>query len=267
MNATDPHGDSMLASVTGGAAARRKLAFDLGVDPNTSFPPLADRAQARRHGERSRRDLGQCRHELCGRTSGLCHRCDRHGDSGSRDAARQNAGGPRKGRARRCSLRWAYRRATMDAFYANPNLSPTDKTRHRQGHGESWVASAGRELYHRRRSERRLDRDGLFLPTSGHADPAICQEDLPPCASFVRVGGAPMLQTAQWNRQHSARRLSQLERTSRRDCGRRPRRRRTRGSPETRARPPPLSSAALGWKVVPKAGARLGTYPQLAGWN
>ena len=25
--------------------------------------------------------------------------------------------------------------------------------------------------------------------------------------------------------------------------------------------------SALGWKVVPKAGARLGTYPQLAGWN
>jgi hypothetical protein len=25
--------------------------------------------------------------------------------------------------------------------------------------------------------------------------------------------------------------------------------------------------SALGWKVVPKVGARLGTYPQLAGWN
>ena len=42
MNATDPHGDSMIASVTGGASARRKLAFNLGVDPNTTFPPLAD---------------------------------------------------------------------------------------------------------------------------------------------------------------------------------------------------------------------------------
>jgi hypothetical protein len=25
--------------------------------------------------------------------------------------------------------------------------------------------------------------------------------------------------------------------------------------------------SALGWRVVPKASARLGTYPQLAGWN
>ena len=42
MKATDPHKETILASVTGGATARRKLAFDLGVDPNTSFPPLGD---------------------------------------------------------------------------------------------------------------------------------------------------------------------------------------------------------------------------------
>jgi hypothetical protein len=42
MNATDPRQDSVLASVTGGATARRKLAFNLGVDPYTSFPPLEE---------------------------------------------------------------------------------------------------------------------------------------------------------------------------------------------------------------------------------
>src|SRR6186997_3153803 len=42
MSATDPHKESVLASVTGGATARRKLAFNLGVDPNTTFPPLND---------------------------------------------------------------------------------------------------------------------------------------------------------------------------------------------------------------------------------
>src|SRR4026208_1194094 len=42
MNGPDPHGDRIIASVTGGASARRKQAFNLGVDPNTSFPPLAD---------------------------------------------------------------------------------------------------------------------------------------------------------------------------------------------------------------------------------
>jgi len=41
MNAHDPHKDGILASVTGASTARRKLAFGLGVDPNTSFPPLS----------------------------------------------------------------------------------------------------------------------------------------------------------------------------------------------------------------------------------
>jgi hypothetical protein len=40
MKATDPHKEGVLASVTGGSTARRKFAFDLGVDPNTSFAPL-----------------------------------------------------------------------------------------------------------------------------------------------------------------------------------------------------------------------------------
>ena len=40
MSATDPHKEGALASITGGSTARRKLAFDLGVDPNTSFAPL-----------------------------------------------------------------------------------------------------------------------------------------------------------------------------------------------------------------------------------
>ncbi len=94
MNATDPHGDSMIASVTGGASARRKQAFNLGVDPNTTFPPLADRVEARRDRERLRRDLGQCRHEFRRGARGLCHRRDRHRGPGPRDAPRQDAGRP-----------------------------------------------------------------------------------------------------------------------------------------------------------------------------
>src|SRR5262249_57808943 len=40
IKATDPHKEGVLASVTGGSTARRKFAFNLGVDPNTSFAPL-----------------------------------------------------------------------------------------------------------------------------------------------------------------------------------------------------------------------------------
>jgi hypothetical protein len=40
MEATDPRKEGIIASVTGGAEARRKLAYDLNVDPYTSFKPL-----------------------------------------------------------------------------------------------------------------------------------------------------------------------------------------------------------------------------------
>src|SRR5262249_6331831 len=42
LNAHDPHKDGMIASVTGASAARRKLAFGLGVDPNPSCRPLSN---------------------------------------------------------------------------------------------------------------------------------------------------------------------------------------------------------------------------------
>ena len=40
MSATDPNREGTVASLTGGSKARRKLAFDLGVDPYTTFEPL-----------------------------------------------------------------------------------------------------------------------------------------------------------------------------------------------------------------------------------
>jgi hypothetical protein len=39
MAATDPNKEKLIPSLTGGATARRKLSYDFGVDPNTSFPP------------------------------------------------------------------------------------------------------------------------------------------------------------------------------------------------------------------------------------
>jgi hypothetical protein len=40
MSATDPNREGTVASLTGGSKARRKLAYDLGVDPYTTFEPL-----------------------------------------------------------------------------------------------------------------------------------------------------------------------------------------------------------------------------------
>ncbi len=110
MNATDPHGDSMLASVTGGAAARRKLAFDLGVDPNTSFPPLADElkrvATASALGETSA-NIGM---SFVAGPAGFAI-----GATGTATRFARCCATKRRRTSRRkgapCSLRWAYRRA------------------------------------------------------------------------------------------------------------------------------------------------------------
>jgi hypothetical protein len=40
MAATDPNREGTVTSLTGGSKARRKLAFDAGVDPYTTFEPL-----------------------------------------------------------------------------------------------------------------------------------------------------------------------------------------------------------------------------------
>ena len=97
MNATDPHGDSMIASVTGGASARRKHAFNLGVDPNTTFPPLADQlkrvATASAFGETSA-NVGM---SFVAGPAGFAIGATGTAGSGPRDAPRQDAGGPRKG--------------------------------------------------------------------------------------------------------------------------------------------------------------------------
>ena len=45
MAATDPNKEKLIPSLTGGATARRKLAYDFGVDPNTRFSPLDDELQ------------------------------------------------------------------------------------------------------------------------------------------------------------------------------------------------------------------------------
>jgi len=42
MNATDPSRESMIGSLTGASEAKRRLAYKMGVDPYTQFPPLSD---------------------------------------------------------------------------------------------------------------------------------------------------------------------------------------------------------------------------------
>ncbi len=263
MNATDPHGDSMISSVTGGAAARRKLAFDLGVDPNTSFPPLA--AELKRVATASA--LGETSANI-----GLSFVAGPAGFAISatgtatqvREMLRDKTPADLEKEGRAVLVSMGISPGTIDAFYANPSLSPTDKTVIVTVM-DSLGGVAGRELFIAGAANASSIEMGFFYR---HQSMLIQQyaKRVTPVRSFVRVGGAPMLTTAQgtvsilpvdylnWSGP-----LASIAGGA-------------RGGGELwitgNASPTATTQlSALGWKVVPRASTRLGTYPQLAGWN
>ena len=192
MNATDPNKETILASVTGGATARRKLAFDLGVDPNTSFPPLS--AELKRLATASA--VGET-----GVNVGLSFVAGPAGIAISaggtsntlREALRDKTAAEleRDGRAMLAGM--GVPPQIMDAFYANAMSSPTDKaiiaeTMHSLGGAGGrviFIASAANAssiemaFFYRRQAELIASFNRKVSPVHG----------------FVQLGGAPMLET------------------------------------------------------------------------
>jgi hypothetical protein len=191
--ATDPHKEGVIASVTGGATARRKLAYDLGVDPNTTFPPL--------HAELTRLATANAIGET-GTNAGLAFVTGGAGIAISvggtsrtlRLALRDKTAAQLEKDGRIALAAMGIPGATVDAFYRNPHLSPTDKAvvvaelaKLRAASGrEMFIASAActqsieMGFFYRRQAELIADYD----------------ERITPVTAFVRLGGAPMLQTA-----------------------------------------------------------------------
>jgi len=262
MNATDPHGDSMIASVTGGASARRKQAFNLGVDPNTTFPPLADQlkrvATASAFGETSA-NVGM---SFVAGPAGFA--IGATGTAGQvREMLRDQTPADLEKEGRQLLAAMGVSPGTMDAFYANPNLTPTDKIVIVKVM-ESLGPVGGREFYIAGAANASSVEMGFFYR---HQAMLIQQysRKVSPMRGFTRVGGAPMLSTANgtvsilpvdylnW----SAPLAGLVAGTN-------------GGELWITGNASPMATSqlsALGWKVVPKAGARLGTYAQLAGWN
>jgi hypothetical protein len=262
MNATDPHGDKIIASVTGGASARRKQAFDLGVDPNTSFPPLADQLKRVATADAVGATSANVGMSFVAGPAGYA--IGATGTVGQvRDMLRDKTPADLEKEGRDLLAAMGVSPETMNAFYANPNLSPTDKIVIVKVL-ESLGGTQGRELFVAGAAKASSVEMGFFYR---HQAMLIQQyaKRISPVRGFVGVGGAPMLMTANgtvsilpvdylsWTPP-----LSQIASPS-------------HGGElwiTGNASPMAISHlSALGWKVVPKAGARLGTYPQLAGWN
>ena len=174
MSATDPHKEGVVASLTGGATARRKLAYAFGVDPNTSFPPLHDEltrlATANAIGETG------VNAGLAFVTGGAGIAISVGGTSRTlRLALRDKTAAQLEQDGRGMLASIGVSGGTVDAFYANPNLSPTDKFII----VNALVMLGGNQRpgdLHRRGGQRQKHRDGLLLPPPGRADRRVRQE-------------------------------------------------------------------------------------------
>jgi hypothetical protein len=262
MNATDPHGDRIIASVTGGASARRKQAFNLGVDPNTSFPPLAD--QLKRVATASAVGATSANVGMSFVAGPAGYAIGATGTVGQvREMLRDKTPADLEKEGRDLLAAMGVSQGTMNAFYTNPNLSPTDKIVIVKVL-ESLGGIQGRELFVAGAAKAPSVEMGFFYR---HQAMLIQQyaKRISQVRGFVSVGGAPMLMTANgtvsilpvdylnWSAP-----LTQIASASH------------GGELWITGNASPMATSqlsALGWKVVPKAGARLGTYPQLAGWN
>lgn len=255
MAATDPNKEKLIPSLTGGATARRKLAYDFGVDPNTRFSPLDDEltrlATANAIGETTT-NAG-----LAFVTGGAGIAISVGGTSHTlRLALRDKTAGQLEKEGRQLLAAMGVSGGTMEAFYGNPNLSPTDK---------AIIVAAlmnlgqtgGREIFIAGAANARSIEMGFFYRRQAELIAGF-DHHVAPVNAFVRMGGgAPMLQTGKgtvtvlpvdylyWSPPLEGLVAGAGSRGQVWITG--------RASERATAQ-----LAALGWTVVPKAGAKLG---------
>jgi Fe2+ transport system protein FeoA len=254
VGATDPHKEGVVASVTGGATARRKLAYDFGVDPNTSFPPLHDEltrlATANAIGETTT-NAG-----LAFVTGGAGIAISVGGTSRTlRLALRDKTASQLEKEGRQRLAAMGVPGGTTEAFYANPHLSPTDKAIVVAAL-MNLGAAGGREVFIESAAGTQSIEMGFFYRRQAELIAAY-DSKIAPVTAFVRLGAAPMLETGEgtvtilpvdylyWSPPlealiAGAGRGGQLWIT---------------GRASTKAT---SQLAARGWTVVPKAGGKLG---------
>jgi hypothetical protein len=193
MNAHDPHKDGILASVTGASTARQKLAFGLGVDPNTSFPPLSKEltrlATASAFGETAA-NVGL---SFIGGPAGLA--IGRTGTSDSlREALRDKTAAELERDGRQVLARKSVSKAIIETFYSNATLTPTDKAII-VGVLERLDRTRGCSIFVASAAKASTIKMGFFYRRQAELIAAYAKRTAP-VHRFVRLGGTPMLQTS-----------------------------------------------------------------------
>jgi len=250
MSATDPNREGTIASLAGGSKARRKLAYDAGVDPYTTFEPL--NAELTRLASASAIGESGVNVGLAFVTGGAGIAISVGGTADTvRQVLRDKTAAELEQLGREKLALMDVSPDTIDAFYA----TPTDKAVIVAAMMQLGSA-AGREIFVARTAQAKSYSEGFAYRRKAVLTAAY-HKRIAPVRSFVAVGGTPLMQTTKglvaivpmdyvyWSPQvegliSSAGPRGELWIT---------------GTASKRAT---QNLASRGWSVVPRAGSRLG---------
>jgi hypothetical protein len=192
MSATDPNREGTVASLTGGSKARRKLAFDLGVDPYTTFEPL--NAELTRVASASAVGETGVNIGLAFVTGGAGIAISVGGTTSTvREVLRDKTAAELEQLGREKLAAMGVSPGTIDAFYATPGLTPTDKAVIVASLMS--LGSAGdREVFIARTAQAKTYSEGFAYRRKAELTAAFAKR-VSPVHSFFNVNGTPVMQT------------------------------------------------------------------------
>ena len=248
MSATDPNREGTVASLTGGSKARRKLAYDLGVDPYTTFEPL--NAELTRVASASAVGETGVNIGLAFVTGGAGIAISVGGTTSTvREVLRDKTAAELEQLGREKLAAMGVSPGTVNAFYATGGLTPTDKAVI-VASLMTLGAAGDREVFIARTAQAQTYAEGFAYRRKAELTAAFAKR-VSPVRSFFNVNGTPVMQTGPasspscpWTMSIGAR----VSRSSFPTPGRKDR----SGSPAARASSPPTPWPAAAGRSCPR---------------
>jgi len=193
ISATDPNREGTIASLTGGSKARRKLAYDFGVDPYTTFEPL--NAELKRVASASAIGETATNAGLAFVTGGAGIAISVGGTSSDlREALRDKSAADLEKMGHEELAAMGVSEGAIAAFYATQWLTPTDKAVIVEA--MMHLGNAGqREIFIARTAQAKTYAEGFAYRRKAELTAAY-QQRVASIRSFINVGGTPLMQTA-----------------------------------------------------------------------